>query len=187
MADEFKVRLVGLPNFQRELNELSSDMHKFVVRSAVAAAGRVFAKRATELAPVSNLRRKRHVSGTLKRNIIFVRKKRQSKPGFEAGAVIGRGGVRNRKKAPAFFFLPFYWRWVEGGHRIVPRGQKIAGGERVKALRRARFDKAGGGRTTAVQFLEKAFHSVGDVALAAFNKKIIARIEKANQKKRLLF
>lgn len=182
MADNVVLKH-NIPDFKKQLAAFGFDMEKKIFRAGVNAAGQIFKKRAIELAPVSNLRRKRHIAGTLKRNIILFRPKKQT-PGTERQSVGVRSGIKPKKgAAQAHYFLPFYWRWVEEGHRIVKRGSRITGGRRTKALKRARFDASGGGRTKAVWYLKRAFQSVGGAALDAFNKRVQARIDKENAKR----
>ena len=138
----------------------------------------------SEMRAPGKIRRNWRIAGTLKRNIHI--KRLRSPKGQEHYYVGVRGGRQRPKKgAPmATFFLPFYWAWVETGHRIVPRGRKLnVGGRRTRALNRERFDRSGGGRTRPVEYLKKAFDSQKGAALDAFNARVQQRINKENAKR----
>jgi HK97 gp10 family phage protein len=180
MADLVEVR-TNLPDFLARMREFSYDITKNIVRSGLRQAALVYRKRAEELAPTGPPR-KRHVVGTLKRNIIAVRARKQQ-AGSEHWFVLPKEGSAKKTKGPqAFMFLPFYWRWVEAGHRKVPRGIGLTGGRRTVALKRARFDAAGGGMTKAAWFLRNSSQQVGGAALQAFVDQLQKRIDKENAK-----
>jgi HK97 gp10 family phage protein len=184
MADGVEIR-TNLPDFKRQVDAMGVDFERRAFRSGVAAAAQVFRKQAEKNAPVyQGPRRKRRIAGTLRRNILI--KRLRAPKGTEKYYVGVRAGRQRPKKgAPmATFFLPFYWAWVEAGHRIVPRGGKLnVGGRRTRALNRERFDRSGGGRTQPVWYLRNAFQQQKTAALVAFSARVQQRIDKENAKR----
>lgn len=176
MANGASVKVVGLPEFKVKLRELSANMERKVVRAGAMAAANVFKKAAVANAPVLKVPRKHRVAGTLRRSIFAGRSKSRSKPGTELIVV----GVRQGRKAAKSGRDAYYWRWVEDDH--IPRGpgQKIKGGDRRRALERSRL-LSRGKVVPGTFFMKKAFEANQDRAIAAFNQRIAARIEKASK------
>jgi len=172
----------NLPAFKAQLQAFGFDMERKIIRAGVNAAGNVFKKRAIELAPVySGKRRSRRgaIAGTLKRNIILFRPKGKVRGTERQSVGVRSGRQRPRKGSPAFTsILPFYWKWVEAGHRIVPRGGRVTGGRRLKALKLSRF-----GTTKPVEYLKRAWLQMQGAALDAFSRRVQARIDKENAKR----
>jgi HK97 gp10 family phage protein len=174
----------NLPDFLRQLREFGDDVTKKVVRAGISAAGQIFKRQVIQLAPVyQGPTRKGREAGTLRRNIIV--KRLRPRDGEERQFVgVRTGRSRPRKGAPIkSALLPFYAPWVEKGHRIVARGQKIAGGRRTQALKRERFHASGGKRTRPVRFIRGGFDQGKDQALQAFGERMNARIAKENAKR----
>ncbi len=179
MADGISIKF-NIPAFKAQLQELGFDMERKIIRSGVSAAANVFKKKVIELAPVQAKPKRGVVPGRLKK-AIYTKRARDSKNGIEHYFV----GVRQGQQAASRKggnVNAYYWRWVEQGHRIIPRGAKITGGRRTKALKRSRFDASGGGRTKPAWFIRNAFNQVQPQALDAFNSKVQQRIDKANAK-----
>lgn len=178
MPDSVTAKMVGLPEFSARLRALGSDMQRKIVRAGALAAGIVFRNAAREFAPVLRKARKDRVSGALKKSIYATRSKNKSRPGMEAIVVAGRTGNKGAKKPTA---SAFYWRFVEEGHLARGPGGKLKGGNRSRELQRSRL-KAGGAKfVPPVAYLRRAFQTKQDQAIAAFNKRIEARIAKAQK------
>ncbi|WP_395406304.1 HK97-gp10 family putative phage morphogenesis protein [Pseudoduganella sp. UC29_106] len=179
MTDSITVKMTGIPEFSARLRALGIDMERKIVRAGALAAGIVFRNAARENAPSlkPNTRRKDRTPGALKKSIYATRSKSKSKPGLETIVVAARAGSKTSKKGVA---TAFYWRWVEDGHVARGPGGKLKGGNRSRALQRSRL-KAGGKFVPGVAFLRRAFQGKQDQAVAAFNKRIEARIAKAQK------
>jgi HK97 gp10 family phage protein len=176
MADGVNAKLVGLPEFSSRLRALGADAVK-VVRSAALAVGTMYKKAAAANAPVLKKRdtRKKNprVAGALRKAIYSARSRRKSKPGLEVVTVSVRSkGAKNSA---------YYWRWVEAGHLARGPGQKIKGGNRLRALTRDRLKASGAKFVPGVHYLERAFKSNQGNAITVFNGRIEKRIAKANR------
>ena len=179
MTDGIKVNIVGLPEFSTRLRALSLDMQKKVVRSGDLAAAVVFRNAAKANAPISRIsKRGSSRPGTLKKWIFAGRSKTRSKPGLETYTVGARSGGKTTRKN---VITAFYWRWVEQGHLVRGAGQKLKGGDKSRALQRERLRTSGAKFVPPNAFLRRAFQSKQSEAIAAFNKRIEARIQKAQK------
>lgn len=183
MADSVEVR-TNLPDFLKQMEAFGADMERKVFRNGVAAAARVFrnsVQRVLQRPRISPVR-KGERPGTLQRAIYVKRSTKNRQKGQEAYFVGVRQGkaARSRKGGSAD---AYYWRWVELGHRIRPKGQAIRGGRNTKALMRARHDAAKGGRVPPYPFLKPGFEAGKTEALQKFNENVQARIDKENAKR----
>jgi HK97 gp10 family phage protein len=181
MADGVEVKITGLPAFSVRLKELSADMQRKVIRAGSMAAANIFRKAAVANAPSlkkPDTRKKNpRVPGTLKKAIFAGRSKKRSTPGKEMIVV----GVRSGGKAAKTNRDAFYWRFVEDGHLVRHSGQKIKGGKKRAGLERTRLKAANATFVPAVKFMARAFKDNQDAAIAAFNKRLEARIQKAQR------
>lgn len=181
MADGVEIRITGLPAFSARLKELSNDMQRKVVRAGATASAQVFRKAAVALAPVLKKPDTRKVNprvpGALKRAIYAARSRTKSKPSAEVIVVGVRAGSKETKSAKT----AFYWRFVESGHLVRGKGQKIKGGTKRAGLERRRLKAAGAKFIPGVQFLARAFKEKQEEAVKAFNLRIEARLVKARK------
>jgi HK97 gp10 family phage protein len=179
MVDSVEVRVIGLPEFKAQLRLLGYDMERKVMRAAGMAAAQVFKKAAQANAPVGRVQSKTRTPGRMKKNIFAGRSKNRSKPGKEIIVVGVRNGKRfqnGKENRDAY-----YWRWVEAGHVARGPGTRLKGGDRSRALERKRIKESGGRVVQGVWFMRRAYDANQDKALAAFNKRIEARIAKAQK------
>lgn len=175
MTDGVKMNVVGIPEFSARLRALSMDMQQKVVRSGAMAAAVVFRNQARANAPTGRNTRG-HSPGNLKKSVVAGRAKTRSKPGEEVYTVVVRAGKKKGNKSTAY-----YWRWVEAGHLVRTAGQKLKGGDKRRALERQRLKSAGAKFVPPSAFIQRAFQSKQSEAIAAFNKRIEARIQKAQK------
>jgi hypothetical protein len=188
MADGVVVKH-NIPAFKKQVSEFGADMERKIFRAGTSAAAVVFKRQIEKNAPTyRGPPRKTRVAGTLKKNILIKRLRTpQGQEHYYAGVRGGTQGggfrLRRKKGAPPPKGGAFYWWMVEAGHRKVPRGQKITGGRRLKALKRERFDKSGGGQTEAVEYIERAWQQQKQPALDAFIARVEQRIAKENAKR----
>lgn len=155
---------VNIPDFRRQLKEVSNRVERSVTTRAVRAAGIVFRTEARQIAPVLSptSRNRQRVAGALVR-AIFVGRSRFQKRGEVRFFV----GVRASRKNRGTINDPFYWRFLEAGWMPRGRGKALRGGNRSKALQRQRA-AAGGARRVAYPFLQPAFDRSKGRALQAF-------------------
>lgn len=154
----------GLAELGRALRQLPKEIaskNGGPLRKALFQAAKVIREEAKRRAPVHEgppLKKGRQPSGTLKRNIIAKRDRRPDTVGAtERYRVAVRTGKR-QKTGDAF-----YWRFVEFGHRIVPRGGKRKGG--ISARRRAAQ-----GAVPPKPFMRPAFESKKREAVQVFKR-----------------
>lgn len=173
----------NIPDFKAQMTAFGYDMERKIFRSGVAAASTVFRRHVLRILqrPRRSPVRKGETPGTLRR-AIYMRRARDSRNGLEHYFVGVRQGkaARNRKGGSAD---AFYWRFVELGHLIRARGQKIGGGRRYQRLQRERLNAAGSRRVPAYPFLKPAFESGKTEALSKFNERVQIRIDKENAKR----
>lgn len=161
MADGVVVKL-NLPDFRRQLAQLSDLVERRIATRAIRAAGKVFQAGARRLAPVLHGKDPRRRAGAL-RQAIYVGRSRESRKGLLIYKVSVRATGGQEKRG----IDPFYWRFLEGGWQPRGRSKGLKGGNRSKAVQRARALKAGG-RRRSFPFLKPAFEENGAAALAAF-------------------
>jgi hypothetical protein len=77
---------------------------------------------------------------------------------------------------------PYYWRWLEGGHKIVARSRRIGTrfGKAVNARTLRARRQAATASVKPYPFLGPAFAAQGEAALRIFEQRINERIAKAN-------
>lgn len=130
------VTITGLADVRRELAALAPKLRVRAVRNALAAGARIVRDEARRLAPVISpaaplVQRGWRRPGTLRR-AISVRTSKQAKRDGNVGVFVnvrparraafrGRVQVRASQRGAKSPLDPYYWRWVEFGHRIVGR------------------------------------------------------------------
>lgn len=200
MPDFVEVKVSGVDDLGKTLDALDADLRKRVVIGALRDAARPIVVAARANAPVLKAelrsvagRKKRiratsnRIAGTLRRNInAFASKIYKGQRGVIGIYVTVRASRRDLKNAPVTGD-PYYFRWVEAGHRIVARFKgkytdfKVRGRGRQTglALRRAASTE----RVKPYPFLGPAFQAKGATAIQIFEDRIVERIAKANQAK----
>lgn len=181
MADDgVSLTIRGLAETKAALLALPADLRRRVVRQALRAAARPLVAAAQSHAPILKAPARRRVPGTLRNNIKVFNSKKANGQGGRLGVYITvRASKNDLKKAPVTGD-PYYWRWVEGGHRIVPRSRRT-GTFRGKALYAKSITLRRKGSTASVKpylFLQKAYRERAIGAVAIFNEQILARVAK---------
>ena len=169
----------NLPDFQRQMREVSDTVKKKAVRSAVGAAASVFRKAVTQEAPVSNAPHKLAggrvvMPGNLKKNIYTYRVK--PKAGLEHYKVSVRGGRTAKTMKSGAVKDAYYWKWVHEGHVIGG----VRGGKRTKAVKRQQL-KAAGRFIQGRPFLRTGFRKATTEALAKFSDRLGEALKKFNK------
>jgi HK97 gp10 family phage protein len=172
MADGIEIKLEGVDDAIRALNELADDMRRKVVLGALRDAGKPISQAAKRLAPVLKMPTSRRVPGTMRRAIgVFKSKIYKAANGALGVYIKVRASKAQRRRSPVSGD-PFYYRFVEAGHR--PRPAKNTAARRRRAA--TAFVKA-------YPFLGPAFRQEGQNALRIFEQRIVERIAKANARK----
>ena len=109
-----RVRVDGLEELKRELEALSSDMSRKVLRSATGAAAQVIRKAARDLVPVD--------SGKLRKAIYIKHMRELSSSTQQEYYISVRNGPRERRKirAGGSGIDAWYWKMVEFGTSKMP-------------------------------------------------------------------
>lgn len=161
MADGFLVRLQGIDDLKRALDEASSAIRKKAVRGALREAGKVIQAAARSAAPVLASPTKTRRPGTVKRNIVVRASKFARKDGNE-GVYVSVRGIKGAARVKRFGKAgasnpndPYYWRFVEMGTR----------------------------KMAARPFMRSAADSKGKEAVDAFMRSVVPQIEKLNKRK----
>ena len=175
-------RLDGVPEFQRALKQISQRVSTRVLRATAAAGARVVRKAIREAAPVGNYAGKKRGGGrvtppgVLKNAIISKFAKERSGPDQATYLVTVRRGLGRGKGARAGD--AYYARWVEEGHRIVPRrsGSFLRG----STLRTRRAAAAqGGARTRPYPFHRPGTEASAAAATSAMRERMAVELVKA--------
>jgi HK97 gp10 family phage protein len=194
MAGETKV--LGVPNLRAQLEAVPERLRRRVLRNALAAGARVVRDAARRAAPVLKKFDKRRKPGTLKKAITVRTSKRDQRAG-NVGVFVNVRPARGPKRFRQSTEDPFYWRWIEFGHRILPKSGKT----KYTTVVRTRKDGTSWSRTyksdaasirnrrrnatirvPAIPFLRPAISTLG-AALDAFKAAIGPAIAKLNKPK----
>ncbi len=152
----------GFAEMQANFAALPAKLTQRPLRRAVAAGARIIDLAAIAYAPVGRSRGG-HVAGTLKRAAIVKFARELSNDQQVEYLVTFRQGKRSQKGNRD----AFYARWVEFGHRIIPRGAKattlsgVLRNKRTLSSRRATPT----GEVPPHRFLGPAFDDTASLAL----------------------
>ena len=124
---------------------------------------------------------KRNAAGNAKTwnlyNNIIVKRVEEDSSGAERQVYLVT--VRTGKKGPVG---AFYWRFVERGHKFVPRNTKVSKktGKKIgwKAHREAAELEYGTARAPAYPFMRPAYHSKRQAAVDAMTKTLAEQIQR---------
>lgn len=159
MSDQIGIKVEGIEELRRALNDVASKIRKQAVRGALRKAGAVITRAARQAAPVLQAPVRNRKMGTVKRNIVTRNSKFARQAGDE-GVFIGvrplRGSRQNKlgKAGAKNPNDPFYWRFLEFGTRKL----------------RAR------------PFLSSAADQKAGEAVQVFMREVVPQIEKFNQR-----
>lgn len=175
MPDGIEVS-IDVAGFVRQMKRFTEKVEKRIARKAVSDGAGVFRQIAKQKAPVSTRITKGRTPGTLKRNIIRLRRKGTRREVVYSVLVRTAKRVRSASKRLAFKAAgdPFYWYFLEAGWRPTgPHGQTGRNARRV-ARSRAR------GGTYRLPFLAPAFNSGKQLALQKVLSTMDTEIAKEN-------
>ena len=196
----------GLGELRAQFKSLAKDMETRTSRAMVVAAGGVLKRESKRLAQQQGLRR----TGALIDNIAIKREKTpegiaQYHLGVRHGRELGRKAkkvltVRKSGRIGVKYLNdPYYWWWVERGHKVVPRKSGQAGGGKTRYQQRLKSgkivwrekkwnaDSITGRRRTAAStvsaqpFIEPSLENKRQEAIEAMKKRLARIIEKANK------
>lgn len=184
MATQFAVK--GLSELKALFARVSEQVGKTPLRKGVSAGAKIVKGAVIAAAPVGEYpirgrgSKRGHQAGTLKRAVItkFAREKSSA---TQATMIVtirqGRPGSKKKLNASRD---AYYGKFVERGHRIVPRSNRI-GTYRGKALYRksiTRRRRDAAGRVSARPFMGPAFAGAKDRALDAMVSTMTEELKK---------
>lgn len=202
-----KTEILGIGELNKMFKNLRSDMINKTARRMVAAGGQVVKKEAKAIAQSKGLQ----ISGAMIKNIA-IKRERNAPDGTEQYNLGVRHGRDLGKKATKYLAYskrkgrvvikrrddPFYWRFVELGHKIVGRStgaggvgityfsQRLRNGVIENRTREYRLDSITGRRRSSsgmvepMPFIEPALENKKQEAIAAMQDRLIKDLAKAN-------
>lgn len=167
--------VTGLPELKARLEQLPREIAAKVLRHAVATGARVVRDEAVARAPIGANRRGIAAPGTLRRAIV-VKLVRELTNDEQVEYIVA---VRQGKRQQKYGRDAFYARFVEFGHRIVPRAARSS----ARGLRHRRIEAKirGGGFVPPHRFLGPAFDASAQRALSAIVDEIGAGITRLDK------
>jgi len=207
MADEIYLKLEGVDQLKAAVKAIPEQFRKRVLRNALAAGARQIRDAARAAAPTLKVPRKGRKPGTV-REAIVVRTSRVARQSGDVGVYVGvrpLRGIRERRlgrRGADNPNDPYYWWWVEFGHKLVPRSASVrAGGvgltlykqrlrngrilQRVREFRKTSITgrrRAPVGYVSGRRFITNASKAVGQQAIDKFMATVVPQIEKLNAK-----
>lgn len=183
MADALSVRHAGIDQVKAALNGFVGDLRK-TVRGSLRTASRPMVAQARSDTPSLKFPTRRRVPGTIKRNIKVFNSKRANGKGGTLGVYVSVKASRKDLKRAPVSGDPYYWRWVESGHRIVKRfkgkytdyKQRVRG--RLTGLSKRRREATGFVQGRA--FLLNAYRAHGQKTIGLFTDEVLKRVAKVN-------
>jgi len=141
-------QILGLSDLTKSFKSLGQEMEKKTAARMVASGGGVLRKEARRLAEAQGLRK----TGALIKNIAIKRERNvpqgtvQYNLGVRHGKDLGKkykqlGVGRNGRVKVFYRDNPYYWSFLEFGHRIVARNSSQAGGGKTTYSTRLRNGK----------------------------------------------
>lgn len=154
-------------DLERAVTEMAQQVTASLDESALRAVGFAGAEIFRDEAKRNALG---HVKTSVIYNSIIVKRLEEESDGGKRQAylVTVRKGKFNGNDA-------YYWRWVENGHKIVPRKKK---GVTWKAHRAAAALEFGNARVPAYPFMRPAYESKKGAAIDVMNKKLREQMER---------
>lgn len=198
MADGVSINVAGIEGVGKALDELSNDLRKKVVRQALKDAAKPMMQLAKAKAPVLARATRRRRPGVLRSNIRVLSSKINNGKEGVIGVYLTVKSTRGARRKTPITGDPFYFPFVEGGHRIVPRGKGTAGLSKreirsmtkagLRSTITARRLLAEKSRTAAStgfvqgkKFFESAYRATKDKTVGLFAEAIKARVAAANR------
>lgn len=151
------------------IRQVTSDISSALDESTLRATGFAGAEVFREQAKVNALRNKK--TGVLYKNIIAKRLTEESDGGKKQAYLVTVRSGKFGADGDAF-----YWRFVEGGHKFVPRKPKSGKGSTWKAHRAAAELEYGNARVPAYPFMRPAYESRKADAIEAMRDKLTQKI-----------
>jgi hypothetical protein len=183
-------KIMGLPDLQAALAGIVPKLRVRALRNALAAGARVVQRTARGATPVINpgavaVRKGYRKPGTV-RDAISVRTSKAARKAGDVGVFVNVRPAKRGKRGKGRANDPYYWQWLEFGHRIIRRyaGKytdfRLRGRGRLTGLAKRR--KSPIGFVPGVKFLQKGVTMLPE-ALQIFIAKIGPQIEKLNRPK----
>lgn len=159
MASFVQAKLTG--DMLSGLDKLVAAAGESALRATGVAGARVFQEEAIRRVPVD--------TGTIKRNIIIKRAEEKSSGAEKQTYLVTVRTGKHGNEGDAY-----YWRFVEGGHKIVPRKPENV---TWKVHREAMALEYGSSRVPAKPFIRPAFESMKRAAVEAMKARLREKLK----------
>lgn len=173
----------GIDDFNRAIAELSKDLQKRVIRSALRAAAKPIV---TAIKAGSKVLQKPHpfrIQGVMRDSVRVTASRINNGRKGAIGVFIkpqAAKGVTRGAKSP---LDPFYYRFVANGFHAVG-SKRVAGGKLTRTAHLKAKVRAGQIKfIKGNDYIGKAFNATSGQALQIFQTKLKARIDAANRRK----
>lgn len=179
-----KTETLGIGELRAEFEKVRTDMQKRVARKVVVAGGRVLKAEAIAIATANGSK----VSGDMIKNIAIKRESKapQGTEQIHLGVRHGRNQTKKvREKGNEYLVVnrrgrivtrrdndPYYWRFVEFGHKIIPR--RSASGS--KSIRKRRKEAVG--QVDPKPFIQPALERKRAEAIQAMSDAVVKEVLK---------
>ena len=164
------IELQGADDLIAELRSLPDKMRRQILRTNLAAGGRLVRDAAKARAPVLQGRDRRRRAGTV-RDAIKVRTSKRDRKAGDVGVFV------NVKPAAGASKDPYYWRWIEFGRSAGMTRRKISGSGKQRKTIPVRV-----GAIPAAGFLAGAADQF-PAALARIEAGFVRSVAKLNQRR----
>lgn len=172
----------GIEDFNRAIAELSRDLRKRVIKSALRAAAKPIMLAIKAGSKVLKEPKKYRKQGTMRDSVKITSSRLQNGRNGVIGVYIKPKAPKGAKGAKSPLD-PFYYRFVANGFHAVG-SKRVAGGRFTRKANLAAQTKAG--RIKFIpgnDYIGKAFKATQGSALSIFQTKLKARIDAANKRK----
>lgn len=205
-----KTEVLGIGELKASFSEVQDAMKTRIARYMVVGAGQVIKKKAKEIAQANGSVR----TGAMVRNIVIKRETQAPSDTAQYHLAVRSGGALTKKQKSTSKLAinaggrivrkyendPYYWRWVERGHKIVAKADKgeasfksqtiIRRTKKGKVIVRSKLvatnslrerRKVSTGEVSAKPFLQPALEQCRAEAIAAMETNLQKELAKASK------
>lgn len=170
----------GIEDFNRAIAELSKDLRKRVIRTALRAAAKPIVVAIKAGSKTLQKPHPKRISGVMRDSVKVTASRIQNGKNGEIGVYIKPKAPKGSKNSP---LDPFYYRFVASGFHAVG-SKRVAGGKFTRKANLSNKVKSGSVRfIPGNNYIGKAFSATKNQALQIFQTKLKARIDAANKRK----
>lgn len=177
------MKIEGIDDFNKAIAELTQDLRKRVIRGALRAGMKPIIDHSKASAKVMKKPHPYRIQGLMRSRIVVTNSRIHNGKNGQIGVFVKPVAVRGVTKGAKSPLDPFYYRFVAGGFHAVG-SKRVSGGRLTRKANLAKHRREGKARfIPGDDFIGKAFREKSSQALAIFQQKLKARIDKANRRK----